>query len=800
MSNAKDRKVQSIEQQKNYESEKPIYVRKLNFGQSILTLDTVKEFQGQKDGTLLINKNVANIPCTGKIDFVRKWIESHEECIFNSENVLQLSPTLDSSALKRTETSPVFGKRRKRVRKKSSLKDAVIENDVRVHSNKLQSTDRKEISSPFAENNKRMKIDSNNWRENARENLFHSPTTTAHLETSQANTSPILDKNFYGYKKRRRKCTGETSHRKVLVQIQNKHMETNIRSASINKGKESPVLVENCYYSNKKEAEIQSNYIDSNMNSVVAHNLENDQHLETRFKIMSTQKQQSLIRKLESSFNNDDLKSSTSKDLKISEDFLELASVDSNSKLRLEDSPRDSEKVETESSKSNDDNCNNIVNTSSETDKDLSELIEDTDMQDVESITKNSNRGPKRISYLISKADSLTSQISTKDSDQTYFEKGEQLRCMLPNKRNDLQPSQKISQVSTQVNDLADVKSIQSGIVISTDTSPGKTYPDLSVKLNLLDSGKKRKKPKRGSLSEKLQLTINRQVSFVRVWRYQMKQMDKDNISVPCVTVCVHTCITRFSRQFLEGVVMEDSFELLSPKGRNNSSKFIKIMTIPNIVGKVIMSIAQDRPELYEEVKLYKNAREREKYDNQADLYAVVNTLQHLEKAYIRDCVTPKEYTAACSKLLVQYRAAFKQVQSDQFPTIDAFARAFRLDCPAALERIKEDRPITIKDDKGNTSKCIADIVSLFITLMDKLRLEIKAMDQLHPDLRDLMDTMNRLSILPSDFEGKEKVAEWLQILNNMSASDELSDTQVRQLIFDLETSYNAFNKVLHNS
>jgi len=28
--------------------------------------------------------------------------------------------------------------------------------------------------------------------------------------------------------------------------------------------------------------------------------------------------------------------------------------------------------------------------------------------------------------------------------------------------------------------------------------------------------------------------------------------------------------------------------------------------------------------------------------------------------------------------------------------------RKYRLDCPAALERIKEDRPITIKDDKGN--------------------------------------------------------------------------------------------------
>lgn len=44
-----------------------------------------------------------------------------------------------------------------------------------------------------------------------------------------------------------------------------------------------------------------------------------------------------------------------------------------------------------------------------------------------------------------------------------------------------------------------------------------------------------------------------------------------------------------------------------------------------------------------------------------------------------------------------QYKAAFKQVQSDEFPTIESFLRRYRLDCPAALERIKEDRPITIK-------------------------------------------------------------------------------------------------------
>ena len=34
------------------------------------------------------------------------------------------------------------------------------------------------------------------------------------------------------------------------------------------------------------------------------------------------------------------------------------------------------------------------------------------------------------------------------------------------------------------------------------------------------------------------------------------------------------------------------------------------------------------------------------RYDTMGDLYAVVNTLQCLEKAYIKDCITPQEYVA----------------------------------------------------------------------------------------------------------------------------------------------------------
>ena len=127
-----------------------------------------------------------------------------------------------------------------------------------------------------------------------------------------------------------------------------------------------------------------------------------------------------------------------------------------------------------------------------------------------------------------------------------------------------------------------------------------------------------------------------------------------------------------------------------------------------------------------------------------------------------------QEYTGNCSKLLVQYKQAFKQVQGDEFPTVEAFMAKYRLDAPAALERIKEDRPITIKDDKGNTSKLIAEIVALFITAMDKLKLDIRSMDELHGDMKDLNDSLGRLSLLPPGWGGRNKISHWLDVLSGM--------------------------------
>ncbi|CAF1245161.1 unnamed protein product [Rotaria sp. Silwood1] len=131
---------------------------------------------------------------------------------------------------------------------------------------------------------------------------------------------------------------------------------------------------------------------------------------------------------------------------------------------------------------------------------------------------------------------------------------------------------------------------------------------------------------------------------------------------------------------------------------------------------------------MYEEVRLWKNSRVRERYDNMADVFSIITTLQALEKAYIKDLVEPVEYTKNCENLLAKFVAAFRAIESE-FPRIEDFVRQYKLDCPAALLRIREGRPITVRDDRGNMGKAIAETVSLFINLMDKLKLNIRAND-----------------------------------------------------------------------
>jgi ESCRT-I complex subunit VPS28 len=68
-----------------------------------------------------------------------------------------------------------------------------------------------------------------------------------------------------------------------------------------------------------------------------------------------------------------------------------------------------------------------------------------------------------------------------------------------------------------------------------------------------------------------------------------------------------------------------------------------------------------------------------------------------------------------------------------------------------------------------------------FITLLDALKLKMKAKDQLQPIITELMSCYSKFQ-RSSEFEGRPKLVHWLITLNQMKASDELTDEQVRQV------------------
>ncbi|EJC99571.1 VPS28-domain-containing protein [Fomitiporia mediterranea MF3/22] len=94
------------------------------------------------------------------------------------------------------------------------------------------------------------------------------------------------------------------------------------------------------------------------------------------------------------------------------------------------------------------------------------------------------------------------------------------------------------------------------------------------------------------------------------------------------------------------------------------------------------------------------------------------------------------------------------------------------------------------------TGKWVAETTQSFITFMDALRLRMRAKDQLHPILQGLMTNYARFKA-SKDWEGRSRMVSWLITLNGMKASEELTEEQTRQLLFDVDYAYAEFFRSL---
>ncbi|KAJ1865349.1 Vacuolar protein-sorting-associated protein 28 [Coemansia sp. RSA 989] len=200
-----------------------------------------------------------------------------------------------------------------------------------------------------------------------------------------------------------------------------------------------------------------------------------------------------------------------------------------------------------------------------------------------------------------------------------------------------------------------------------------------------------------------------------------------------------------------------------------------------------------------ETVKLYSTSSEREVYDNMAALYAIIMSLECLERAFARDSVSAHDYTTECNKLLLQYKTVSQMISQEE---LTDFPQKYQLNCPAASRRLEVGIPSTIEHSSTSSgsisnAKHIAEAVQGFITINDALGLNMRSVDKLHPLLTDLLQSINATALIPADFKWKATFRDWLIKLNQMKASDELDDDQVRQLMFEVEQAFHEFKTTL---
>lgn len=78
-------------------------------------------------------------------------------------------------------------------------------------------------------------------------------------------------------------------------------------------------------------------------------------------------------------------------------------------------------------------------------------------------------------------------------------------------------------------------------------------------------------------------------------------------------------------------------------------------------------------------MKLYSTTSERDRFENLATLFGIIQSLDYLERAYVRDSISQTQYAPACVKLLAQFKTILKLVAGDIAGSVDEFMAQYNV-------------------------------------------------------------------------------------------------------------------------
>lgn len=205
-----------------------------------------------------------------------------------------------------------------------------------------------------------------------------------------------------------------------------------------------------------------------------------------------------------------------------------------------------------------------------------------------------------------------------------------------------------------------------------------------------------------------------------------------------------------------------------------------------------------------------------------SELYSLVYTINILEKNFVKgsfDEFQKTEYCKLCDDLLLQYkslmntmditdnnslRKALNFIDEQEF---DSFKLALRR-VSVGTNGYKEKEKIDLEQDEeerriqklkardhelevnSTNKKMIAEATAAFITLLDAIKLNYNTKDKLHPLFSDVL---TRAAKLAKDFKGRSELVTWLIKLNKMEIVDTLTEEELKQALWDVDSAYSGF-------
>jgi ESCRT-I complex subunit VPS28 len=205
----------------------------------------------------------------------------------------------------------------------------------------------------------------------------------------------------------------------------------------------------------------------------------------------------------------------------------------------------------------------------------------------------------------------------------------------------------------------------------------------------------------------------------------------------------------------------------------------------------MLSAIAASPDDLGREDKL--STAEKRALEPDANLYSVLVTVEHLERAFVNGLVNEKDYEAECQKLIAQFKV-IQNARKGQ--SVQSFILEQHVDCPLAVERLLHSGMVATRmyaaGDAEKESLYVFEASQSFVTLMDALKLNMNAVDEVLPHLKELRTSLAQLQL--PELDGIPKIEEWLRNLSQRPAADELAEAEARQFSMDLDTAYSSFH------